>query len=91
MTYVTHDHIDVTWSPPNPSDVNGVLTEYSVCVKMQSSELCLQGVTVPFTQTSYKFSELRPYVTYVIEVAAATAGGYGPLANILQRTLQSGV
>ncbi len=82
--------MNVAWSPPDPSDVNGVLTVYSVCIRTQSANSSCPEVTVPFTQTSYVFSGLRPYVNYSIEVSAATVGGFGPRTNIFQRTTQSG-
>lgn len=83
--------MEIRWSPPDPLEVNGVLIEYSVCIRTQSSSTCLHGFTVPFTQTSYAFSNLRPYAIYSIEVRAATMAGFGPQANIFQRTSESGV
>lgn len=81
--------MEVKWSPPDPLEANGVITEYSVCIRIQPALSCL--LTVPFTQTAYKFSNLRPYVLYSIEVRASTVAGFGPQANIFQRTSQTGV
>ena len=82
--------MEVKWSPPDPLEANGVITEYSVCIRVQSALPCLHGLTVPSTQTAYRFSNLRPYVLYSIEVRASTVAGFGPQANIFQRTSQTG-
>ena len=74
--------------------MNGVLTEFSVCIRIQISNFsspCQHSVVVPSTQSSHMFSDLRPYVNYSIEVKAATTAGFGPEAKIFQRTAQSGV
>ncbi|XP_028401484.1 phosphatidylinositol phosphatase PTPRQ-like [Dendronephthya gigantea] len=89
VTYFTHNVIDVAWSSPDHSEINGILTQYSVCIRKQSSDSCLHEVTVPPTRTSYRFSDLKPYVVYSIEISAATLAGYGPQANISQITEQT--
>lgn len=91
VTHFTHNVIDVAWSSPDHSEINGVLTQYSVCIRKQSSDSCLHEVTVPPTKTSYRFSGLKPYVMYNIEIKAATLAGYGPLANTSQTTEQTGM
>ena len=70
--------------------MNGILTKYSVCIRRQSFTSCTTKVTVPFTQTSYTFTGLKPYVQYTIEISAGTKVGYGPRAKITQRTRESG-
>ena len=94
VTDFTPYRMNFTWSPPDMSDMNGVLTKYSVCIKSQHSNFSLPGLhrfIVPSTQTSYMLSDLKPYVNYSLEVRAATVAGFGPQAKIFQRTAQSGV
>ncbi|XP_046851042.1 uncharacterized protein LOC124444464 [Xenia sp. Carnegie-2017] len=85
----TKNFIKATWSSPDSSLLNGILTKYSVCIRRQSLKSCTPKVIVPFTKTSYTFTGLKPYVQYTIEISAGTKAGYGPRANITQRTKES--
>ncbi|XP_028400814.1 uncharacterized protein LOC114523946 [Dendronephthya gigantea] len=77
----THSHMNVTWSPPDPSERNGVITAYWLCIKNQSHSYCLKEDILPFTQTSYFFPGLRPYRIYSIDIKAATKIGFGPIGK----------
>ncbi|XP_046851039.1 phosphatidylinositol phosphatase PTPRQ-like [Xenia sp. Carnegie-2017] len=85
----TKNFIKTTWSSPDSSLLNGILTKYSVCLRRQSLKSCTPKVIVPFTKTSYTFTGLKPYVQYTIEISAGTKAGYGPRAKITQRTRES--
>lgn len=86
----TRERINVTWSPPDPLERNGVITKYSVCVKNEAFPTCLHEDIVNFTQTSYVFNKLRPYRFYIVYIRARTVIGWGPTGSITQRTAQAG-
>ncbi|CAB4035256.1 phosphatidylinositol phosphatase PTPRQ-like, partial [Paramuricea clavata] len=85
----THNEMNITWSPPDPSKRNGVITKYSLCIRNQTYGFCLHEDTFEFTQTSYTFSGLRPYRVYSVTIRAATVKGFGPIGSITRRTAQS--
>ena len=93
VTNFTHNEINVTWSPPEPAERNGVINKYQLCIRNDSytrRDGCLQRVTVNSSQTSYTFRKLRPYRRHRIRIRAATKVNFGPSRVIVETTAQAG-
>ncbi|XP_028400896.1 protein sidekick-2-like [Dendronephthya gigantea] len=89
ITNYTHNRINVTWSPPDHTERNGVITKYWLCIKNQTYKYCLESGVVPPNQTSYVFNGLRPYRVYQLLLRAATKIAFGLLGKIIRRTAPS--
>ena len=80
--------IVITWSPPPPIDINGVLLYYEVQVEeVETGQLW----TVSTLEEQLRVDTLHPYYNYNCEVAAFTTG-LGPFSDALQvQTLEAGM
>lgn len=70
---------NISWSQPDHSQLNGVITYYAVVL----SDLIfgLPDRVYNTTLTTFSFTGLEEYGRYACQVAAATIGGLGPLSN----------
>ena len=78
--------INLAWSPPLPSQRNGVITSYFTN--------CSSGYTIINTtrtsSTSLTIAGLEPFTNYTCSVSAATVVGDGPAAIIQTMTAEYG-
>lgn len=75
--------IEVTWS--NPTLPYGVITSYSV--RYNISDVNLTSFTTESQQATLE--GLDEYTVYAISVSASTRLGFGPYAEVLERTGQT--
>ena len=73
--------LSISWSPPEPQDINGVIRGYTVTLLEMDT---LESITDTTNQTSITLSSLIPSFTYVYTVAARTVslGPASPEMNI---------
>ena len=70
---------NISWSPPDPSQLNGIITYYTVVLR--DLMFGLPDRVYNTTATSFSFTGLDEYGRYASQVAAATIGGLGPLSS----------
>ena len=71
---VTSHSINLTWSPPLPSQLNGVITSY--LINCSSGDNIIN--TTRTSSTSLTITGLEPFTNYTCSVSAATVVGDGP-------------
>lgn len=70
---------NVSWSDPDPTQLNGVITYYTVVLADQV--FGLPDRVYNTTLSAFSFTGLDEYGRYVFQIAAATVGGLGPLSG----------
>ena len=80
-TALNSTHIYLTWDPPPPEDINGVIREYRIIVTEGETGLLLQYTTNPDTR-ELVVGPLHPYYTYHCTVGAYTVE-VGPYTAII--------
>ena len=75
---VTSHSINFAWSPPLPSQRNGVITSY--LINCSSADSIIN--TTRTSSTSLTITGLEPFTNYTCSVSAATVVGDGPAAII---------
>ena len=81
--------IIVSWTPPDLTLQNGLITNFKLLYTTNSSEQVdlRPVVVVNGTTLSYQLTSLQTNTHYFISVAAATSIGYGPITTISAVTL----
>ena len=69
---------NVSWSEPDPTQLNGIVIYYTVVLADQI--FGLPDRVYNTTLTSFSFTGLDEYGRYAFQVAAATVAGLGPLS-----------
>ena len=87
-TALNSTHIYLTWDPPPPEDINGVIREYRINVTEGETGNLLQYTTNPDTR-ELVVGRLHPYYTYHCTVGAYTVE-VGPHTAITVRTDEAG-
>ena len=79
---------NINWQPPVDEDQNGLITHYTVYVgNLETEVVTLQNAT----DTDIIVSDLTPFTTYEINIAAHTSAGRGPFSVIQTvQTLEAG-
>ena len=86
--------VEVSWSPPDPQKINGILSHYRVFLNRVDAKESQIGKWVSFDATSMRqnlvIGNLAKYANYSVQIAAETEGGMGPLsdAGLFVRTLE---
>ena len=70
----------LTWAPPEVTLRNGEIILYTVNVSVVESEEMFQ-LTSPSVEL--ELSSLRPYHTYMFEIAGSTIAGEGPFSEAI--------
>ena len=84
---MSSDTISLSWSPPPPSDTNGIIREYRVNVTEVETGRVFYLTS---TTTSITVQSLHPYYTYYCTVSAYTVG-VGPYTVVFSiRTPEDG-
>ena len=80
----------ITWEPPTVP--NGVILSYAVTVSLVNTSQQLFNLTArgPTAGDGFLISNLRPYQTVTIGVAASTSIGTGPSAFLTATTEEYG-
>ena len=73
----------LTWTPPLPQDVNGIIVDYTINV---TSSVVTNSYQVGSDSTSFTIGSLRPYVAYTCIIAAHTAIDHGPFGAAVTLT-----
>ena len=98
VTFTTTD-ITISWSPPVPSEQNGLITSYSIRVygypfPAVNNSLNAPCVTMDYPAidpATYTLIGLEEFNNYTISVAAVNSNGTGPYtANMTIQTLPDG-
>lgn len=77
--------IMLSWKPPDPEHQNGVITTYHLLIDFPNM------MELNSTNTSAEITNLKPYTTYMVKIAAATIAGIGPYSAALSfQTLEDG-
>lgn len=66
--------LNLFWSPPNVSDINGIIRHYRINVSVMET---LEQYQYTALTTNFTINGLHPYYTYTVLVAAVTIGA-GP-------------
>ena len=82
VTTLDRASLNVTWQPPLEIGQNGPITSYFITYE-RVGELTVTSVIV--TDTEYVISELIPFVTYSVQVAARTINGTGSLSSTVMQ------
>lgn len=69
--------LSISWSPPGILDINGVIRQYIVNVSVMDT---LEHYQYTADNTSLIITELHPYYTYTVYVAAVTIS-IGPFSS----------
>lgn len=79
--------LEITWSPPEIEQRNGIIISYRLCAKETSDKNpCHNYVVVEGTKLRLPIAGLKPYTWYTVGVQAGTTGGYGPPTQFNHRT-----
>lgn len=76
MTVIDSFRLHVSWSPPSPNSVNGVIRNYIINLTVTET---LGYRQYSSENTSLVITELHPFFTYTVYIAAVTIGS-GPLS-----------
>ena len=79
----TPTSLTVRWAPPSPSKRNGLIVAYRL---EATSVNDYKTIVVPWFVLAYRFDNLRHRTLYLIDVSAATAGGFGPTGYYVAKT-----
>ena len=78
--------------PQPPAEPNGIITNYTVRYKQESSQSFYQTVPLGSNSTHHYLSPLLQRASYQVEVAAGTSVGVGPYSEpITVSTDKSGI
>lgn len=75
--------IGLSWSPPSPEELNGILTGYVISVAGLETRQTFQ-LNVSAQTTTYTISNARPYTTYSLVIAAVNNAGMGPFSTEIE-------
>lgn len=85
---ITSTTVSLSWDPPRVQYQNGVIVRYAVNVCDEQLLDCTVEISIG---TSYTVSELHPFYTFYINVAAVTTG-VGPPSSYKKFTcLEDGI
>ena len=78
VSVVTSHSLFLVWNPPPPEDQNGVIIRYRVNITVLSTREMYQLLSV---NASITVLALRPYTSYIFNIAAETSVGVGPFSG----------
>ena len=78
---IESDEITVQWEPPNFNDRNGIIRRYNVFI-IENSTGASTNISEFSNDRAITFSNLKPFTSYHIKVAAYTVA-IGPFSPIL--------
>lgn len=82
IVYVQNStHAIVIWEDPNQDQHNGVITHYVINI-IEMDTLDPHPILTVFSPP-FKLSDLHPYYTYQVRIAAATSIGEGPYTQLV--------
>ena len=86
-TALNSTHVSLSWDPPSPDQINGVIIGYSI----NFTELETGGMShLTSEQTETVIGPLHPHYTYNFTVVAFTLVGSGPITYVIVRTDEDG-
>ena len=87
VTNVTSTTIELMWGAVPETDRNGIITEYQLRFRQQDSvNNTWTYVTVNGSTLKANLSGLQEFVTYFIQISAATVVGVGPFSLEINTT-----
>ena len=82
--------LEVTWSPPEVENRNGIISGYRLCVIGAGDPgPCHNQIDVSGADTVHAIAGLKPYTMYTVSIQARTIVGYGPTTVLHHRTGES--
>ena len=83
VTTLDRASLNVTWQPPEAINQNGPITGYIITYERSDQPLVIMsGAT---TETEFVISELIPFVTYLVQVAARSVNGTGSFSSTVMQ------
>ena len=80
---LTCDSASVTWEPLSNSSLNGKFTKYTVTLKENDGNSLK---LFDSTEQKIDFTNLRPFVKYLVQVSACNSVGCGPKSEEISFT-----
>lgn len=77
-TRATNNSILLTWLPPSPENQNGIIHRYRLevlCLNTNESQQLMAN------ESFFEISNLHPFYSYQITIAAETHAGIGPYSS----------
>ena len=85
---MTSTSLHLVWALPSSEDRNGEIIGYVIDVRALETDVTIQLVSM---EESLNITELTPFTTYTLVIAAQTIIGTGPSSEIVTvRTLEDG-
>ena len=85
---VTSTNVTLSWVPPSLQQQNGVIRNYTVNICHPKTDNCWSELS---GNTQYTVSELHPFYTYLINVAATTIDSGPPTGYKSVTCLEDGM
>ena len=81
-------HVYLSWDPPPPDEINGVIQGYRINITELDTGDMLQHTAEDSNAT---IGSLHPHYTYNFTIAAFTLIGNGPTTYVVIRTAEAGI
>ena len=80
-----------SWSPPTPTERNGVITGYSLsCVPEAGGGTTITTITMQYTATgTFTLGGFTPATSYNCSISASNSQGSGPVSYQISTTLEA--
>ena len=87
VTDITSNSISISWTAPDPSQRNGIIRRYFIYLTAKDHSFTTITYSTSASSTSYNLTDLNPYTSYQIKVAAITIS---PGPNSTAETIRTG-
>ena len=82
-------HIYLTWDPPPPDQLNGIIQGYRInIIELETGEM--SQYTASADNTNANIGPLHPHYGYNFSIVAFTIVGNGPVTYIVIQTAEAG-
>ena len=94
MGYLDSTSVNISWSPPEANQQNGIISSYQLCYSdknLQSNCSALGSVSLINVDKSFAtIKQLEPGVVYYFRIQANTTAGAGPYSKEFRIITNSG-
>ena len=84
---VNSTHVHLTWDPPPPDQINGVIQGYRINITELNTGEMSQHIA---EDTEATIGPLHPHYNYNFSIVAFTLAGHGPTTYVIVRTAEAG-
>ena len=85
---INSTHVYLTWDPPPPDQINGVILGYRINITELNTGVMSEYIE---NDTEVVIGPLHPHYNYNFTIVAFTHVGHGPITYVVLRTAEAGM